>query len=67
MKTRKPYTSLVYTAIERDKRGYWHPVIEVRERGTLVWSVVSVDGVNSAVQAQRAAALEARRIVRQSD
>lgn len=62
----KPQTSIIYPSIERDKNGYWHPVITVKERGTTTWAVASVDGVIKAAYAHIAAQKEARRLELQS-
>lgn len=55
-------TGTIYTSVERDNRLLWHPVIEIRQRGTWVRTIVALKGCQSRQDAERAAAREAQRL-----
>lgn len=61
--TTKP-AALIYTSVERDSRLFWHPVIEIRERGQQIRIMTALQGYYSRQQAEREAAREAQRLER---
>lgn len=59
---RKPVNRMIHTRIERDKRRIWHPVIEIRERGAVVFGVAAVKGYARTEIAAVEALKEAKRL-----
>lgn len=59
--TDKP-TGTIYTSVERDNRLFWHPVIEIRQRGRWVRTITGLRGYFNRQQAEREAAKEAQRL-----
>lgn len=40
----KPHPPVLHNSIERDNKLKWHPVIELRHKGVLIYAIASVKG-----------------------
>jgi len=62
--TTKNRPSIIHNSIERDSRLKWHPIIEVRHKGVLIYAVGAVKGWMIAAQAAAAGMRETEAILR---
>lgn len=61
--TPKPHPVVVHNSIERDNRLKWHPTLELRHKGVLIYACTAVKGYMQKAQAAAVGAQETRAIL----
>jgi hypothetical protein len=60
----KSYAPIIHNSIERDSRLHWHPIVEVRHKGVLIYMVTAVKGHLQQAQAAAQGMRETEAILR---
>jgi hypothetical protein len=56
----------VHPSIQRDRQKMWHPQLEIRQRGMVIYAITALERYPSPWRAQQSADTEAQRMVQQN-